>query len=128
MDKENLMELKYIDVDLTNLKNLSGKLDPNEPLELLLITHYKMVKDVNKNTMEIVNGLVAQYLYKADKAGSYNDVLTFFKEKSYNTHMIKFLSMLEHLILKQVTPYVLDIEFDSIVSEQPYVVKFKYWI
>jgi len=128
MDKENLMELKYIDVDLTNLKNLSGKLDPNEPLELLLITHYKMVKDVNKNTMEIVNGLVAQYSYKADKAGSYNDVLTFFKEKSYNTHMIKFLSMLEHLILKQVTPYVLDIEFDSIVSEQPYVVKFKYWI
>ena len=122
------MELKYIDVDLTNLKNLSGKLDPNEPLELLLITHYKMVKDVNKNTMEIVNGLVAQYSYKADKAGSYNDVLTFFKEKSYNTHMIKFLSMLEHLILKQVTPYVLDIEFDSIVSEQPYVVKFKYWI
>ena len=122
------MELKYIDIDLTNLKNLSGKLDPEEPLELLIITHYKMVKDATKNTLEIVNGLVAQHLYQSKQAGSYNDVLTFFKEKSYSTHMIKFLSMLEHLILKQITPYVLDIEFDSIVSEEPYIVKFKYWI
>jgi len=122
------MELKYIDIDLTSLKNLAGKLDPDELLELLIVTHYKMVKDAGKNTLEIVNGLVAQHLYKSHKAGSYKDVLTFFKEKSYNTHMIKYHSMLEHLILKQVSPYVLDIEYDSTVSEIPYIIKFKYKI
>lgn len=122
------MELKYVEVDLTSLKNLSGKLDPDEPLELLIITHYKKLKDADKNTLETVNGLVAQYLYKSHKAGTYKDVLTFFKEKSYSTHMLKYHSMLEHLILKQITPYVRDIEFDSIVSETPYIVKFKYWV
>jgi hypothetical protein len=122
------MEIKYIDIDLTNLRNLSGKLDPEVPLELLLVTHYKMVNDNSKNTMEIVTGLISKHLYKSDTIGDYNDILTFFKEKSFSTHIIKFYSMLEHLILKEVSPYVVDVEFDSVVSENPYVVKFKYWI
>ena len=113
-------------IDLTKLKELSGKLDYEHKYELKLITNYRRISDADNNTMNKVVKEIAEEVSMNSSDDPYNVIPVFFNEKKFYTTLIKFHSMLEHLILKQIDPTVNDIWFDSVVSEVPYVVKFKY--
>ena len=116
-------------IDLSKFKAICGKLD-TEPFELLLVTNFQLVVDINVNTIEIVNRKIANKLFNnSDEQDiGYKEILVFYKEKSYLTHIIKYYSILQHMILKEVSPYVKNIKYKRTVSEDPYMIEFEVMI
>jgi len=113
-----------INIDLTKFKNICGKLIPNNPIELLLVEHYQLHVDKECNTLGVVNEKIANALFEGTNK-TYSDIMVFYREKTYITHIVRYKSILDHMILKEVTPYVKNIKFNKVVTNEPYVVNFK---
>ena len=119
--------MSSIDIDLTKFKGICGKLVPGNNLELLLVTNYQQHVDANMNTLEVVNNKIADALFMGENR-TYDDIMVFYKEKTYLSHIVRYKSILDHMILKELSPYVKNVKFNKVVSEDPYIVKFDYII
>lgn len=116
---------EFVDVDLTKYKAMCGVIGNKEDLlELYLVTNYQQHVTSDYNMLSVVNEKIASKLYKGS-GYAYKDIMAFYREKDYVSHIIKYRSILEHLILKDVSPYVDNIKFDRVISDDPYVVRFK---
>jgi len=118
--------MKQITVDLTRLRSLSGRLIRDKQYELLLVEHYKMVTDNTKNTFLDVRKIITADIFQDPNRTSYSDFTTIMDSKHYQTVMHRFHSLLEHILFKQLTSDIVDVEFDSVIKNTPkeYIVKF----
>jgi len=113
-------------IDLTKFKAICGRLD-TELFELWLVTNFQLHTDKNMNTIKIVNKKIANALFNnvIEEDIGHKEILVFYKEKAYLTHIIRYYSILKHMILKEVSPYVKNIKFKQVISEEPYMIEFE---
>lgn len=113
-------------IDLSKFKAICGRLD-TELFELWLVTNFQLHADKNLNTIKIVNRKIANALFKnvVEKEIGYKEIMVFYKEGYYLTHITRYYAILKHMILKEVSPYVKNIKFKQVISEEPYMVEFE---
>jgi len=121
------MSVVYKDIDLTELKQYTNKLDPYTPLELAIINFYRYTVTNNYNMLDKINEYIARWLTKEKvKPVGYAEVMIFFSDRKYNNVINTFISKLEYIIFKNIDPYFKDIVYDSVVSStDKLIVRFK---
>jgi len=119
---------KTYDIDLTPLRNKTGKLVPGTALELVIIQKYRYVVNRESNTLEDVINYIANYLTKdPDKKSDYNKILVFFKSNFFMYVIMKFLTDLEHILFKHIEPDFKDIKYVKVINtdKDNFIVRFE---
>lgn len=113
-------------MNLTPLKVLFNRIIPGEDVERYIISRYKMIPTNDRNTIKEACDHINKKLYMDNNDRPYSDLLVFYRENVFITHLEFFYNTLQHYILKHTDPYILDMEYESTISDdEQYIVRFK---
>jgi len=117
---------EYVDINLSKLLPEMGKMVPGVNMEMAIIRYYKKVVTDKYNTLELVNNYVCNYLYMTkDVKYNYSDLIGMVKISNYDNKMFAFHNLLEHVIARNVNPYVKDVMYDKLVDKENFIVRFR---
>ncbi len=94
------MEEEIIVVDMSLLLKLTNNIIVSEPSELKLIEFYSYYVTTGNNTLRRFTEYVLSKLYLTDTLYPYNEIKTFFSTKSYLHTVMRFMGLLDYLVLK----------------------------
>lgn len=108
--------MKTIDINLTRLLRLFGRISTGNDSEIEYIKRYSYNVTSENNTYKDFYNYLTAKSYMAE--GDYDEleVRNFYKINKLNDAIEKFTEMLEYLLLNKVTPYFENIVFNSIVN------------
>ena len=111
------MKTKVACVDLTPLRKLTNKIDPNEPVELKIIEHYSYYVTNEINTIEsFTNYLLSQRYFKVDSY-PYNELRTFYNTKRYLNIVLKFIGFIDYLVMKEIGCMFENVKFSKVLED-----------
>lgn len=111
-------ENNYIDIDLSPLREIMGKMIPGGNYELYIIKRYKKLAYRDNNTVALVDKDITEKLKNTD-------ALSYVGNKYYYSAMFRFIANMETLILHYSPADVKDIAYEKVIDINNLIVRFK---
>lgn len=108
----------YVDVDLSPLREIMGKMIPGGNYELYIIKRYRKLAYSNNNTIAMVNNDITDKLKNTD-------AITYVGNKYYYSAMFRFIANMEALILHSAPADIKDIIYEKVIDINNLIVRFK---